>query len=458
MGVNVRDKKVTVVGMGRTAVALAKLLLREGAHPFITEQDDRDSLAPFKEELDRFGIAYECGGHTDKAFEGTSFVIPSPGVSPSIEPIQRVARGGVPLLGEMEFAFRYCRSRVLAVTGTNGKTTTTELLRALLAAAGCSVALAGNNDCPFSDAVMLEPAPEFIVVEVSSYQLETAWLFRPWIGAVLNITPDHLERHKSLARYARIKQKLFANQGEGDVAVLNHDDSLAARMHVPRAASLWSFSIEERVPQGLWLDGDTIRQSIHGSDRDIELGFVGDNPLPGRHNLQNALAALTMARAGGFEWPKVLEGLRGFKGVEHRIEHVVTVRGVAFYNDSKSTNLESLRVALESFSVPVVLLAGGRGKGGDYRALRDVVRDHVKCLVTLGEDGPLMEAAYGDLVKTVRAVDMESAVRCAAAEALPGEIVLLSPACASFDMFENFEHRGRVFKECVLAYAREVER
>ncbi len=443
---DVRGKKVTIVGMGQTARALARLLVREGASPFVTDAGSGDKLAPFCRELDAEGIPHETGRHTDAAFEGAALVIPSPGVSPTIEPIRKAREAGADVVGEMEFAFPYCRSRILAVTGTNGKTTTTELLRVLVASCGHTVALAGNNAFPFSAAVMLDPAPEYIVLEVSSYQLETARAFRPWIGAVLNVTPDHLARHGTIEAYAGVKATMFAQQRQGDHAIVNADDALVRDMANGSAARVWPFSLLEPQAHGLWLRGNEI--CLDGE----VVALASDTQLPGRHNLQNVLCALSMMRAGEFDWNKTIEGLRTFPGVEHRIEHVATADGIAFYNDSKSTNVDSLKVALEGMTRPVVLIAGGRGKGSDYGVLRGLVERSVRALVTLGEDAPQLETAFGDLVPTERATDMADSVRRAAAAARPGDAVLLSPACASFDMYDNFEHRGRVFKQCVQAH------
>lgn len=446
---DVRGKKVTVVGLGRTAAPVVQLLLARGARPFVTEQGDGSKQGELVAALDALGVPYELGGHTARAFADTALVIPSPGVPPGIEPIAEARRHGAAVVGEMEFAGGFCRSRVLAVTGTNGKTTTTELLRALVAACGHRVALAGNNAYPFSAAVQLEPAPEYIVLEVSSYQLETAQAFRPWVGAVLNVTPDHLARHRSLEEYAAVKARIFQRQGPDDVSAVNHDDPRVRAMAAGTRAAVWPFSQTVPLERGLWTDGTAF---YAGREAVAE---VSETPLRGRHNLENVLCALTMARAGGFDWERVREGLRAFRGVEHRIEHVASVGGVDFYNDSKSTNIDSLKVALESFTVPVVLIAGGRGKGSDYRVLRRLVGERVRALVTLGEDAARLRDAFGDLVAVSAVSSMAEAVEQAAALARPGDVALLSPACASFDMYESFEHRGRVFKECVRGYAKQ---
>ncbi len=441
---DVRGKKVVVVGMGQTALALARLLLREQARPFVSDATNNSAVQEIARQLSSLGVEFELGGHTDRGFADAELIIPSPGVPPSIAQIMRAKNRGAEVLGEMEFAFGYCNSRILAVSGTNGKTTTTELLRTLVAACNYSVVLAGNNAFPFSAAVMMSPAPEYIVLEVSSYQLETARTFRPWIATVLNITPDHLARHGSTEIYTEIKSRIFARQQPGDIAVLNRDDERVRAISTPVGVTRVQFSLREMVSEGVWFDGEAFR-----SGQQV-IATKADTRLRGRHNYENICAALTMTRAAGFPFDAALRGLREFRAVEHRIEPVTTIDGVAYFNDSKSTNIDSLRVALETFEVPVVLIAGGRGKGADYRVLRDLMIRRVKRLIAIGEDAPLLEAAFADVIVLERAGDMQDAVHRAAAAAAPGDVVLLSPACASFDMFDNYEHRGRVFKECVL--------
>lgn len=429
--------------MGKTAQAAVRLLLREGAEPFVTDAGPPESLQLQAEALEKLGVPYECGEHTVRAFSGAAYVLPSPGVSHKLPCIQEALTGGAFLLCELELASWFNSAPAIAVTGTNGKTTTTELVRALIAACGYHVELAGNNETPFSSVVLGETKPEYIVLEVSSYQSELIDTFRPWIAAVLNVTPDHLARHGSMEHYAAAKARLFANQGPEDVCVLNADDAVVSAMGGGVRSAVRRFSLAGRVGDGLWTAGGAIY------DGDQRVAETTDTILPGRHNLANVLAALCVMRAGRFDWSQTLEGLRAFRGVEHRIEFVCEREGVTYYNDSKSTNLDSLRVALESFEKPIILIAGGQGKGGDYRVLRDLVRQRVEHLVVLGEDAPPIEAAFGDLVPVARANDMEDAVLRAASLAKAESVVLLSPACASFDMFDNFEHRGRVFKECV---------
>ncbi len=441
---NLEGKRITIVGMGRTALALTRLLLDKGAEPFVTENGPRDAVAEAAAILDAWGASWEAGGHTEAAFGGTDIVVPSPGVPPSIDPIAAAKEAGAAVMGEMELASRFCASRMIAVTGSNGKTTATELIAALIRGCGEDAGLAGNNAVPLSAAVNAERQPPYLVVEVSSYQLELARTFRPWIAAVLNVTPDHLARHGTLEAYAAVKGRIYARQGPGDHAIVNADDPRVAAMDTPAPRRL--FSLRGALDgDGLWIDAEG---AIHAGGSG-PVAHADDAPLPGRHNLENVLAALSAIRAGGFPWAPALEALRAFRGVEHRIEPVGEVDGAAYYNDSKATNVDSLRVALESFERPIVLIAGGEGKGSDYAVLAPLVRDKVTALIVMGSDAPRIEAAFGGLVPTHRASGMEEAVRLAHGQAAAGGVVLLSPACASFDMYSSFEARGRHFKECV---------
>jgi UDP-N-acetylmuramoylalanine--D-glutamate ligase len=441
-------KHIAIVGMGQTAVALARFVRAHGGIPFVSEQRDASHVAAPLAALRALQVDHECGGHDLARIRRADVVVPSPGVDPAVAAVAEACAAGVPVVSEMELVFPYCRSKILAVTGTNGKTTTTELLAALVRAAGRSVTLTGNNALPFSEAAIAEPAPEFMVLEVSSYQLDLVRTFRPNVGAVLNLAPDHLARHKTMEGYCGAKNRMFLQQADGNVAVVNADDPRVRAMIVPAGVTRRTFSVSTAQAQGLWLDGDVIR------DGDEAIAMRGDSPLPGMHNGANILAALTMARAVGLDWTKTIAGLRAFTGVEHRIELVATIAGVDYVNDSKATNVDSLRVSLESFTRPVVLIAGGQGKGSPYEVLQPLVKKTVKALVTIGEDAPKLEAAFHEIVPTSRASGMDDAIARAAALAVDGDVVLLSPACASFDMYNNFEHRGRVFKEAVEELAK----
>lgn len=444
---NVYGKKVAIVGMGRTACAVARLLLREGAHPYVSDSASASQLVPYIDELDELGVPYECGGHTQQLGEGADFIIPSPGVPLNAEPVQQAIQAGAKLLPELEFAFSFCQAPVIAVTGTNGKTTTTELLCSMLNACGKSTLLAGNNATPFSAAMLEDTRCDYVVLEVSSYQLAQDPTFHPKVATVLNITNDHLERHGTMERYTSAKRNIFAMQQYGDHAIMNYDDptvgALAPYLR-EKDVRIHYFSASVPINDGLWSDGEYL---LHGQ---IQLIRVADIPLPGKHNMMNALAALSLVEACGHPLESAAQALRMFPGVEHRIEYVAEVGGVGYYNDSKSTNLDSLQVALESFEQPIVLIAGGRGKGSDYATISALVSQKVSTLVTIGEDAPTIRAAFASSSIPVHAASsMDEAVALASNSADPGMVVLLSPGCSSFDMFEDFEHRGQAFKNSV---------
>ncbi len=443
-------KNVTIVGLGRTAVALAKLLIAKGATPFITESREEHELGDLPQALYANSIPYEAGGHSPKAFDRVDIVVPSPGVPPTIAPIAEAKQRGAEVVGEMEIASQFIGAPMIAVTGTNGKTTTTALLHALIQRCGHRSVLAGNNDLPLSEAALIEPVPDYFVVEVSSYQLETCQTFHPWMAAVLNVSNDHLARHGTMENYAAVKSRIYMNQVESDFAIINMDVLRCAEMRSSIRARVVPYTQESAIDDGL---------SIHDEHiywKNDCVAAVTDIPLPGRHNRENVLAALAMMRTGDFDWPSVIDGLRTFRGVEHRIEFVAAIGGVKFYNDSKSTNLDSLRVALESFDDSVILLAGGRGKGSDYTTLSDLVKAKVRCLVAFGEDAEAIEAAFAPVVPAYRVESLTDAAEEALRHARSGDAVLLSPACASFDQFPNFEVRGRVFKDWVTQQAKAV--
>tara|TARA_R110001592_G_scaffold73235_6_gene223690 strand:- start:375 stop:1745 length:1371 start_codon:yes stop_codon:yes gene_type:complete len=442
-----KDLPVTLVGMGRSAVGAAKLLQHHGAAPFVTELSDVEALIPWRAELEASGIPFEVGGHTARAWATPSLVVMSPGVPVSIAPVVSLRERDVEVIGELELAFRFATAPILAVTGTNGKTTVTELLKHLIQACGHSVLLAGNNHTSFSAAVLDSVTPDYYVLEVSSYQLESVCTFRPWIGAILNVTPDHLGRHGTMENYGASKARIFGNDGaSAQVAVLNADDSRVWSMETPRDTSRVGFSITSPVKNGLYSDGH---------DLWVDGDPVGELPgaLPGAHNRSNMLAALSMMHAGGFDLACCVKALPDFPGVEHRLEAVGDYGDRTWINDSKSTNVDSLRVALESFDVPVTLIAGGQGKGSSYEALVPLVAHHVSHLVAYGAEGPVLVAAFKDVVATTVVPDMEAAVQSAHVVSDDGGTILLSPGCASFDLYTNFEARGAHFKALVVAEA-----
>jgi len=446
--VDVTGKQVVVVGAARTGVEVARLLTSAGANVVLSDAAVPAEISSVKQRLSGLNIEYELGGHKRESFTRTDLVILSPGVPGDIEPVRAAEDAGVPILSELEFASRFCTSRILAVTGTNGKTTTTTLLHRMVKEAGITALLAGNNEFPFSSAVMVTPSPELIVLEVSSFQLERVENFCPEVAILLNVTPDHLERYADVDDYRRTKMRLFARQDREGTAILNGDDpQMCADAGSIRAETMF-FSIEREVENGVFVsDSEIVERSAAGRRR---LARVDDVALAGRHNLANTLAALCACIALDIPEDAQLRTMRAFHGLEHRMEFVATKRGVSFVNDSKATNLEAVEMALLSIDTPVVLIAGGRGKGSDYRALRPLVEDRVSALVLIGEDAPLIEAAWGDLALVSHAGSIEEAVQKAYLAAREDDCVLLSPACASFDMFRDFEERGERFKAAVL--------
>ncbi len=445
---NVKGQKVVVVGAGRTGVETAKLLALGGARVILSDADFPDNVSHLERKLAEFRIDLELGEHKVESFVGADLVVLSPGVPPDIAPVRAAEDKGVPVMSEMEFAYRYCKSRIVAVTGTNGKTTTTTIIHRMVKEAGMTTLLAGNNEFPLSSAVMVKPSPDIVVLEVSSFQLERVEIFCPEVAVVLNVTPDHLERYSSLDDYRRTKMRIFDWQEPSHTAVINGDDARMCADASDIVARKLFFSIEREVENGVFVSNGDIIASL-GTDRK-RLARVDNVALAGRHNLANVLAALCVCLALDVSDYALVTALRSFRGLEHRMEWVARKDGVTFINDSKATNLDALEKALVGMDTPVILIAGGRGKGSDYSALRPLVKNRVKALVLIGEDAPLIEAALGDLATVSRAQSMDEAVQQAYAAASEGDSVLLSPACASFDMFRDFEDRGERFKTAVL--------
>jgi UDP-N-acetylmuramoylalanine--D-glutamate ligase len=445
--VGLAGRRVAVVGLARSGVAAVRLLRAAGAD--VVASDDRPlaALGPAAAALAREGVRVAAPG-TAAALDGAALVVVSPGV-PLDAPVLAGARArGVPIVGELELAWRAMEADTVAITGTNGKTTTTALTGALLAGQGRSVLVGGNIGTPLADRALDVPADGVVVAEVSSFQLETIEAFRPVVAAVLNLTPDHLDRHGTFAAYADAKARIFRNQTADDCAVLNADDAATAALAARTRARVVWFSRRRRLPAGVFAaDGWIVARGDGGETRVCPLAEIR---LRGQHNVENVLAATACALARGVPPDALRRGIAGFSAVPHRIEPVRELDGVAFYNDSKGTNVDSTIRALESFTEPVVLIAGGKGKGQDFAPLARAARGRVGHAVLIGEDAPRLAAALtAEGVAVTRAVSLQAAVERARALARPGHVVLLSPACASFDMFDNFEHRGEVFRTVV---------
>jgi UDP-N-acetylmuramoylalanine--D-glutamate ligase len=469
--VDLAGRRVLVVGLGRSGQAAARFCARRGAR--VTGNDARASLPPgVAEALGAAGVALALGGHEAARFTAADLIVLSPGVPP-IPALSAADRAGVPVWSEIELASRYLAAPVAAITGTNGKSTTTELLGASCRHAGLRVFVGGNLGEPLVEAAEREAAErrplDVAVAEVSSFQLERIKAFRARVGSIINVTEDHLDRYPSMDAYVAAKARLFENMGPDDHLVLNADDPRVARLArgvKPGVRLTWVSPEGRPAPDGRPAEGRPEPGSA------VEVGRPGRGALafspepgvderyplarirlPGRHNLENMLVAVAMGRRLGLAPEAIQQALEGFASLAHRIERIAQVQGIGFYDDSKGTNVGAVVRALESFATPVVLIAGGKDKGGDYRPLAPLVERRVRRLVLIGEAAPRIAAALGRLAETVYAGSLEEAVEAAFAAARPGDSVLLSPACSSFDMFRDYLHRSEVFAAAVHALA-----
>jgi UDP-N-acetylmuramoylalanine--D-glutamate ligase len=443
-----KDKNILLVGLGRSSVAAARLVLKHGGHPFISEMNDHDRLNIWREQCAASGIPFETGGHNTPLFDSADLVVINPGVPYAASCLDGPKEKNIPVIGELELAAHFSRSKCIAVTGTNGKTTATSLLKEIISADDHTVALAGNTHTAWSEVVLEEEQPEFTVLEVSSYQLETVRQFHPEVAVVLNISPDHLGRHGTMSDYAAAKARIFAQMTHGNTVILNGACPYSASWSIPEGVQRVSFGIRSADSAWDW----SYDERFFYFHNEV-MATTDDLLLPGRHNRENVVAMLATACSLGLHWEKVLHALRTFSGVEHRIEFVRSLEGVTYFNDSKSTNLDSLRVALESFESPVVLIAGGQGKGSNYEELLPLMTKQVAHLIAIGDEAPLLEKSFAGTIPLSRADSMQEAVHQAHGVAKKPGTVLLSPACASFDWYANYEERGQDFKHWVQELA-----
>ncbi len=450
-----RGKKVLVVGAARSGIAAAEFLLAQGATVVLTDSRRPEELPPSIGQL-RGGnsgsrLLLELGGHRAASFQECDLVVTSPGVPLSLEFFAGSRSAGIPIIAEVELAYRHIKGRILGITGSNGKTTTTVLVAEMLRAGGLRGHAAGNVGVPLIGFVADSSIEDLYATELSSFQLESIDRFRPAVATMLNLTPDHLDRYAGFEEYAAAKRRIFMNQEPGDFAVLNLDDPLVAAIAEDLASTAVFFSRHAKPRRGTYVDSGRV---LHrDGDSEKELFLVDDITLRGEHNLENVLAAATVSLLAGVQPEGLRTAVKRFKGVEHRLEWVAEIDGVRYFNDSKATNVDAAVKAIRSFPGGIHLIAGGRDKGADFSVLRDLVRDRVKELVLIGEAAEKIERALTGHTGIRRASSLEEAVGICRQRALPGEIVLLAPACASYDMFENYEHRGRVFKKSVLALA-----
>jgi UDP-N-acetylmuramoylalanine--D-glutamate ligase len=437
-----RDKNVLVVGFERTGRAVCPFLLDRGARVRVTDRKPAEAFGDTVRPLAERGVVFEMGGHRPESFLEADLIVPSPGVPP-LDEIRAARAKGVPVVSEIELAFLFLRGRIVGITGSNGKSTTATLVYMMLKEAGLKARLAGNIGTPLVSFVDRSRDDHVYVTEISSFQLAYTERFTPAVSVLLNVSENHIDWHGTFEDYFGAKKKLVLRQGPGDAAVLNRDDRLVWGLAAETAAAVHGFSRKRRLARGAFVEDDWV---VVRGDRTERIVPVSRLPLLGAHNLENVLAAALVGRLLGVPAPSLRRTILSFRGLEHRLEDAGRVGGVRFVNDSKATTVAATLKALASFDRPVVLILGGRGKGGDFSPLRKDVGKRVRSVVLVGEAADKIEAALGGVVPVDRVSDYREVVRTAFARAVRGDVVLLAPACTSWDMFRDFEERGRTFK------------
>jgi UDP-N-acetylmuramoylalanine--D-glutamate ligase len=458
--VDLSGAQVTVLGLARSGVAACHLLNEAGARVTVADRKGEDELTPMLKSVDRTKVHVSLGAEYERSLDRADLVVISPGVPYRMDALERVRARGVKVISELELASRFLSAPILAVTGTNGKSTTVTLIGKMLAEQGKRAFVGGNLGTALSEAAWTalqakkqgKPEPfDYLAVEVSSFQLETIDRFRPWVATVLNVTVDHQDRYDSIDEYLAAKRRIFENQTADDFALFNLDDPRVMTLAGTVRARRLGFSRRQKVAHGFeggtYLDGDKIVTTVMG--RHQEICRTSDLKIIGHHNVENVMAAATYAALWGCPQETIRRIVTNFRGLEHALELVRERRGVRFVNDSKGTNVDATLKALEGIDRPIWLIAGGRDKGGDFSRLTDVVRRRVKHAILIGEAAPLLKAAWATATAMTEAKTLRDAVEWAAREAAAGDVVLMSPACASFDMFRDYQDRGRQFKAAV---------
>ena len=443
----IKNKKISIIGAIRSGLGAAKLAKQLGAIPFVSDAGSEEKLKSSIEYLKNEKIVFEIGKHSDKVFD-CDLMIVSPGVPSDSEVIKKAKSKNIKIISELEFASSFCKANVIGITGTNGKTTTTSLCDYLFNECGVKSYSAGNIGLAFSEIATIAKENEFVSLEISSFQLDLIDKFKPKVSMILNITPDHLNRYEnSVEKYALSKLKVFDNQDASDYLILSKDSELLNQYFKKVKSNIFFFSTKKSVSNGCYLENDEVRFVRNDV---IEFSCnLSDIFIKGEHNIQNAMAVIIAAMIFNLDNEKILKALKSFKGVEHRLELVREIEGIKFINDSKATNVDSVVVALKSFEEPIFLILGGQDKGNDYSMIEDLVVEKVKKIYAIGSSAEKVFNYFHSKVKTEIKKDFDDVINTALSEAREGDVVLLSPACASFDMFDNYEHRGKVFKSII---------
>ena len=455
---DLQGRLVTVVGMGKSGIAAARLLRDVGAQVTLVDEQEQDALQSAVSFVSKESIPFVTGTGWVNSLSDVDWIVVSPGVPSDHSALTSARQRGIPVVGEVELACWYLDLPIIAVTGTNGKSTTVRLIGEMLVESGKNPFVGGNLGIPLCEAVLThrevrkdnesEQLPyDYAVVEVSSFQLETIQRFRPWIAVILNVTPDHLDRHSSFEQYQEAKWNIFHNQTTEDMAVINADDSLIASKAGELPSQVVAFSLTHPLSTGVWVEGTTVKARINGLDSLIaEREQIA---LRGNHNLANVLAAAAVGLLCGCSLDHIRQVVGSYQGVEHVLEFVRECHGVKYYNDSKGTNVDATQKALSSFDEPIVLIVGGKDKGGDFSQLHELVRQRVKAVIAIGEAAPRIVSSLTQVSSPIVAKSLCEAIYAAEREADMGDVVLFSPACSSFDMFKNYDHRGKEFKKFV---------
>jgi UDP-N-acetylmuramoylalanine--D-glutamate ligase len=444
------NKKTLVVGLGVTGVSTSLFLKERGARVTVSEQYDREETSPIIQQLSTQGIELEIGTHRRETFLNADLIVVSPGVPLDIAPLQAAHERGVEIISEIELAYRYIQKPIIAVTGTNGKTTTVNLIAEIFKAAGKKIFLGGNVGNPLIEYILHRHDAEYIIAEISSFQLEGIHTFKPFISVLLNLHHDHLDRYASYSDYIAAKARLFTNQSTKEYAVLNADDPETEKLSSALNTTTLYFSCEHRIPYGSYYENHHLYFTNGTAQTCLSFDHLY---LQGKHNLHNIMAAVIVSKLCGCPDEKIQHAVEHFKGLSHRLEFLQEVNRIKFYNDSKATNVSSVVRALEALTPPVILIAGGKDKGGDYRPLTPLIKQKVKTLILIGEAAEKMSEAFQTVTPIIEAESLEDAFGRSLEQASPGDTILLSPACSSFDMFANYKERGNVFKTLVATYA-----
>jgi len=460
--IDLKNKKVSVLGAGKSGKALARVLSAHGAKVLLSDSRSEDALAEVREELSNPDIEWETGGHTHRIFRDKDLVVISPGVSIHLPVLQKAIKEGIPVIGEVEMAYRLSKTPFIAVTGTNGKSTTTTLIHETLKTAGENSFLAGNIGIPLVGEVEKIPPDAWITAEISSFQLEGVEEFKPQVAVLLNITSDHIDRHFSFSEYVEAKGRIFQNQDSDDFAILNADDEIVRSFRDKVKSRVLLFSHKNAVEEGAYFSDGFLKYRYNGEERILfSWNMI---PLRGVHNLQNVLAAVCVCLAAGVRIGNLLRTLKSFVPLRYRLEFVDDIKGVGFYNDSKGTNPDAVRASLESFDKPLILIAGGTDKDLDFSGLANHIKKNTIHTVLIGESRFKIASALKDvgymeytLIDDMSLEGFRKSIHTAFEKSMPGGVVLLSPSCASFDMFKRAEHRGEVFNRFVRELKRDYE-